>query len=194
MLKDPRPGRVKTRLGRDIGAVAATWWFRHQTAHLLHRLYAPRRWEMMLAVAPDRTGMTNRSWPVHLPRVAQGAGDLGMRMSRLLDAHRPGPTCIIGGDIPGITQAHIARAFQALGRRDAVFGPAHDGGFWLVGLKATQRPVPGLFKAVRWSTQHALADSIATLPGQRIALVDTLGDIDTGADLAQTPPGRRIPR
>lgn len=182
MLKEPRPGRVKTRLGRDIGMVGAAWWFRHQTACLLRRLDDPR-WQLILAVAPDHAGLASRVWPAHLPRLPQGPGDLGDRMARLLRSQLPGPACIIGGDIPGVRPRHIARAFAALGRHDAVFGPAPDGGYWLIGLKRSAPPPPGFLHDVRWSTPHALTDSRASLPGARIALIDTLQDIDTGADL-----------
>ena len=74
MLKEPRPGRVKTRLGRDIGMIGAAWWFRHQVAGLLRRLDDPR-WHLVLAVAPDHAGLTSRVWPAHLPRIPQGPGD-----------------------------------------------------------------------------------------------------------------------
>ncbi|WP_412552768.1 TIGR04282 family arsenosugar biosynthesis glycosyltransferase [Shimia sp. MIT1388] len=181
MIKEPRPGRVKTRLGRDLGMTAAAWWFRHQSASLLRRLDDPR-WNLILAVAPDHKGRTSRVWPAHLPLVPQGTGNLGDRMARQLRFHQ-GPTCIIGADIPGIQPAHIAQAFKALGDHDAVFGPAPDGGYWLVGLK--HAPKPGLFANVRWSTEHALADSRATLPDARIATIATLADVDTAADLAR---------
>ena len=183
MLKEPRAGRVKTRLGREIGMVEAAWWFRHQTARLLRRLDDPR-WRLVLAVSPDRPGMASRIWPAHLPRVPQGGGDLGARMARLLRRFPPGPVAIVGGDIPGLRPAHIDRAFAALGSHDAVFGPAADGGFWLVGLKRSAPPPAGLFRNVRWSSEHALADSIATLPGYRITLTDSMRDVDTAADLA----------
>lgn len=182
MVKEPRPGRVKTRLGRDIGMVTAAWWFRHQVNGLLRRIDDPR-WQLVLAVAPDIAGMSSRIWPSHLPRWPQGQGDLGARMARMLRAAAPGPACVIGADIPGVNRPQIARAFRALGDHDAVFGPAPDGGYWLVGLKHPRRQPPGFFRNVRWSTEHALADSRATLPGYRIALVDTLRDVDTVNDL-----------
>ncbi len=68
MLKEPRPGRVKTRLGRDIGKIAATWWFRHQSARLIRSLRDPR-WQIVLAVAPD-LAQAPRLWPGDLPRLA----------------------------------------------------------------------------------------------------------------------------
>ena len=180
MVKLPRPGRVKTRLARGIGKVAAAWWMRHQLRRLLRRLDDPR-WELVLAVAPD-TALAAPDWPRGMARVAQGPGDLGARMGRVLRSRPPGPVCIIGADIPGVTPAHIARAFAALGRADAVFGPAPDGGYWLVGMRRMRIPAT-LFQGVRWSSAHALADSIASLPGLRIALTDTLADVDEPADL-----------
>ena len=182
MVKEPHPGRVKTRLGHDIGMVSAAWWFRHQSAQLLRRLQDPR-WDLILSVAPDREGLASRVWPAHLARMPQGVGDLGDRMSRIFRSCPPGPVCIIGADIPGITRAHIARAFAALGDHDAVFGPALDGGYWLVGMKRTAPPPATLFENVRWSTEHALTDSMATIAGARIALIDVLADVDSGADL-----------
>lgn len=182
MLKEPRVGRVKTRLGREIGMVEAAWWFRHQTERLLRRLEDPR-WRLVLAVAPDRAGMTSRVWPAHLPRVAQGGGDLGDRMGRILRGMPPGPICIIGGDIPGVRKGHLVKAFKVLGDHDAVFGPAEDGGFWLVGMKRVARPPAGLFRGVRWSTEDALADSVASLPGCRVGFCDRLRDVDRAADL-----------
>ncbi len=182
MVKLPRPGRVKTRLGRDIGMVPAAWWLRHQTAGLLRRLDDPR-WQLVLAVSPDSAVHDLQAWPAHLPRVGQGGGDLGARMGRLLYAMPPGPVLIVGGDIPALGPKHIARAFALLGRADAVFGPATDGGFWGVGLRRTAAVPAGLFKDVRWSTEHALADTLATIPGLRLALADRLSDVDTAADL-----------
>jgi len=184
MVKEPRPGRVKTRLARDLGTVGAAWWFRHQVHGLLRRVNDPR-WQTVLAVAPDAEGLASRAWPGGLPRWPQGAGDLGDRMGRLLRSAPPGPACVIGADIPGITRARVAEAFRALGSADAVLGPALDGGYWLVGLKRVKAPPPGLFAGVRWSSAHALADTEATLPGHRIVHVASLRDVDTAEDLAR---------
>ncbi len=182
MLKEPRPGRVKTRLGTDIGMIPALWWYRHQSAALLRRLRDPR-WHLVLAVTPDAQGLASRVWPGDLARVLQGRGDLGVRMRAQLRAPPPGPVCVVGADIPGLRCAHIARAFRALGDHDAVFGPAMDGGYWLVGLKRLRAASPGFLSGVRWSGPHALSDSIASCAGLRVALVDRLRDVDTAADL-----------
>jgi rSAM/selenodomain-associated transferase 1 len=180
MLKEPHPGRVKTRLAGDIGTIPATWWMRHQTQNLLHALTDPR-WTIALAVSPDNA-QTSRFWPPQFTRIPQGGGNLGTRMARALTQAPPGPACLIGADIPNISRAHIARAFTALGHHDAVFGPAPDGGYWLIGIK--RRPLPKtLFQNVRWSTPHALADTLKTLQNHKIALTDTLRDVDRASDL-----------
>ena len=102
-------------------------------------------------------------------------------MARMLAA-TPGPSVLIGGDIPGITRAHIARAFRVLGDHASVIGPAPDGGFWLVGLRHPQRAPGGLFAGVRWSHDETLNDTLPTLP-RPIALIDELRDVDTVQDL-----------
>ena len=127
--------------------------------------------------------MQSRVWPAHLPRIPQGGGDLGVRMARILRNMPQGPVCIVGGDIPAITRRHINHAFNVLGSHDAVFGPATDGGYWLVGMKRVASIPVGLFNDVRWSTEFALSDSVATLNGASVGYVDQLSDIDTFEDL-----------
>ncbi len=181
MLKLPQAGRVKTRLGRDIGALRAAWWFRHQTARLIRDLSPDRRWQTVLGVTPDMAGLGSPIWPNNIARMGQGRGDLGQRMARLLAANRRGPTVLIGGDIPGIRRHHIAGAFRELGDHNTVFGPASDGGFWLVGCKHA-RHIPA-FKGVRWSTRFALSDTLNMQPSGSYALIETLSDVDCAADL-----------
>lgn len=181
MLKVPRAGRVKTRLGRDIGAIAATWWFRHQVRHLLRRVEDPR-WDVVLAVAPDVEGVKSQCWPARFTRWPQGRGNLGDRMVRMMRRAR-GPVCVIGADIPDITRARIAEGFASLGRNQVVFGPAQDGGYWLIGAKLGSVLHPRVLDGVRWSSEHALADSLAAFAGKRIGTVSMLADVDTGDDL-----------
>jgi glycosyltransferase A (GT-A) superfamily protein (DUF2064 family) len=96
---------------------------------------------------------------------------------------------LVGSDIPGLSRADLAAAFRALGRADAVFGPAEDGGYWLVGFGPRRPAQP--FADVRWSTRHALADTLANFAGRRIALLRSLRDVDTAADLAAIRRARR---
>lgn len=183
MVKEPRPGRVKTRLAADIGTVPAAWWYRHQTAALIRRLGREPRWRTVLAVAPDAEGLASRIWPADLARLPQGRGDLGDRMRRVMAACRPGRVVLIGSDIPAIRPKHIARAFASLGRAEAVLGPAPDGGYWLIGSRYT---LPAdAFRNVRWSGPHARADTVRSLGGLHIKLTDELSDVDQAGDLLQ---------
>ncbi|MGB0506843.1 MAG: TIGR04282 family arsenosugar biosynthesis glycosyltransferase [Pikeienuella sp.] len=183
-LKEPRLGRVKTRLAADIGSVAATNWYRHQSTRLINRLERDPRWQVELAVSPDRA-TSSRCWPLHLLRYGQGGGGLGERMARALKVGQ-GPTILIGADIPNVTPGHIADAFHRLAGADAVFGPANDGGFWLVGLSHPAHAPRHLFANARWSTPHAMADAAATMKGGRIAYAQQMTDVDNGADLRAT--------
>jgi uncharacterized protein len=167
----PRLGTGKRRLARDIGAVAALGFERLMLACSLRRLGRDRRWRSQLALTPDRAA---RRWSGAMP---QGAGDLGVRMRRALAACGPGPVVLVGSDIPGLTAAHIAEAFALLGRHDVVFGPARDGGFWLVGC----RHRPPDFGTVRWSTRHALAEVLGNLPRRlTVGFAAMLDDVDDG--------------
>lgn len=180
-VKEPHPGRVKTRLGAGIGMVAAAWWFRRQSQRLIRRLDRDARWRTTLAVAPDREGMASRVWPSWAARQPQGAGDLGQRMLRALSLAPPGPVIVVGSDIPDISRADIAEGFRRLGDHDVVFGPAEDGGYWLIGVH--QKPPRDLFAGVRWSTEHALSDTLANLRSKRVSYLRTLNDVDDASDL-----------
>ena len=91
---------------------------------------------------------------------------------------RRAPPSWSAATFPASPPSDIASAFRALGAADAVFGPARDGGYWLVGVR-DRGLLRGLFRNVRWSTNHALADTIANLPaGRDHALVDMLEDVD----------------
>ncbi len=176
----PRFGRGKRRLAAEIGAAAALAFYRRTLARLLARVAGDRRWRLALAVTPDSGTLHGvrpwRNWK-------QGRGDLGTRMARAM-MRAPGPVVLVGADIPALGPRQIARAFARLRSADAVFGPAEDGGFYLVGVRR-----PGLarrmFARVRWSTRYALADTMRNLAGRRVALVDRLSDVDTAADLAR---------
>ena len=183
MARAPRLGTVKRRLAHDLGAVAALRFYRSHTGDLLRRLSPDPRWRLWLAVTPDSAARDGRGlWPFDGTLVAQGGGDLGRRMGRLFEDLPPGPLVMVGSDIPGIRRDHIAAAFRVLGRNDWVFGPAADGGYWLVGARRRPR-LQTPFAGVRWSSADTLADTLATLKGQRVALVETLRDVDSGADL-----------
>ena len=182
-VRAPRVGTVKSRLAADIGRVGAWAFYRRTLADTVRRFSADARWRCWVAVTPDSATDAQRMWPRRCGRLGQGPGDLGQRMGRVMAALPPGPAVIIGADIPDARPRHAAAAFRALGSDDAAFGPARDGGYWLVGLK--RRPVVlDIFTGVRFSTRHALDDTLGILAGGRTwALIDTLDDIDDGADL-----------
>jgi len=176
--KAPMLGRVKQRLAAGVGALAALRFQRNNTARLLRRVAFDRRWRCWLALTPDRYASGPRLWHVPCIRITQGGGDLGQRMARAFARLPTGPVIVIGSDIPAITRDHIAAAFRLLGDHDLVFGPARDGGYWLVG--ARRHPLPrNLFGAVRWSSAHALADTVANVPRRlRVGIAATLDDVD----------------
>lgn len=177
--KSPVLGRVKTRLGRDIGAVAATRFYRQTVNTVLNRLANDGRWRCWLALRSDRFMATGTFWPSAFSAFEQGAGDIGQRMDTAMRAIPPGPVVIVGTDVPDIRPFHIEAAFRALGHHDAVFGPAVDGGYWLVGARRSPK-TPDLFSGVRWSSPHTLSDSLTqTQRGNlTVALLETLDDID----------------
>lgn len=178
----PRLGTVKRRLARGIGAMAALRFYRRQLAATVRPLARDRRWRCVFAVTPDHA----RGWGRLVRGLGspglrpQGPGDLGARMARAMRPHRP-RVVLVGCDIPGLGPADIAAAFRALGRADAVFGPALDGGYWLVGMGPRRPARP--FARVRWSGPHALADTLANFRGRRVALLRPRRDIDTAEDL-----------
>lgn len=187
-LRAPRRGAVKRRLAAAIGDRNACAFYTRQSAALVRRLGADRRWRTVLAVTPDADARA-RFWPRRFARTGQGGGDLGARMARVFETLPSGPVVLVGSDIPDIGAHHIARAFDVLARHEAVFGPAADGGYWLVGL-ARRRLHPRalarrLFRGVRWSGPHALADTRANLPaGAEGPGLETLHDVDDAADYA----------
>ena len=177
IVKQPVAGRVKTRLAAGVGVTRATAFYRNSSRAVIARLSHDKRWSTTLSVAPDTT-LQRPPWPCNLRQMPQGHGDLGDRMERAFKTLPPGPAILIGSDIPGIRPAHIAEGFRILGSHDVIFGPADDGGFWLVGM-ARRRPVLNPFKGVTWSSEHTLTDNLRVLSGYRIGLVCNLNDIDT---------------
>lgn len=189
-FRTPRLGTGKRRLAREIGALAAVRFERLMLATLLRRLALDRRWRLRLAVTPDEA--RHRAQRLHPAAVGvgQGKGDLGMRMRRALRTCPPGPAVLVGADIPALTARHIWAAFRLLGTHDLVFGPAADGGFWLVGARHPCH-LPALFNGVRWSGPHALADTLSGLPRRiTVGLADRLEDVDDADGYRRLLPRR----
>ncbi|HPF46871.1 MAG: TIGR04282 family arsenosugar biosynthesis glycosyltransferase [Alphaproteobacteria bacterium] len=179
-LKEPRLGWVKTRLAKDIGAFKA-WLFYRRTVRGTIKKLASDKWKTTLWVTPDhyRGGF----FDPRLPIMPQGRGDIGVRMQRVFDQMPPGRVVLIGGDIPAVRKQHIARAFKALKSSDVTFGPATDGGYWLVGMRRRLARIAP-FENVRWSSEHALSDTVNNIDLRaHVTFTDMLSDVDTADDL-----------
>ncbi|MCY4608297.1 MAG: TIGR04282 family arsenosugar biosynthesis glycosyltransferase [bacterium] len=181
MARPAVAGEVKTRLAEAFGERLALAVYRLMLRRTLRRV-ARGPWSTVVAVAPS-AGQRRRHRFRGFATMAQSGSDLGERMSNAFAAMPPGPVVVVGTDIPGLRRQHISRAFRALERHEAVFGPALDGGYWLVGLAPRLRDA-GIFSPVRWSTRHALADTLENIPTAcATALIGTLGDVDTAQDV-----------
>lgn len=194
--KAPVPGQVKTRLIPALGAVGAAALARRLLDHTLWQAGALAVDHRELCVAPDADDPTIDSALAqargHWQRHPQGDGDLGERMhralGRVLATH--GKALLIGTDVPAWSAARLHEAMQALDTHDAVFVPALDGGYALVGLT---RPAPALFQQMHWSTAQVMAQTRvrARSAGLRWCEFTPVADIDEPADLVHLPPGWR---
>lgn len=174
----PQLGVGKRRLAADVGDVEALRFARGTLDRLTRTLGRDPRWRLWLAATPDRP----LDWVEAGTALPQGPGDLGERLTRVIHALPPGPVVVLGSDTPTVTRADVADAFGALGPNEAVFGPAPDGGYWLIGLRrGLGEALP--FEGVRWSTSYALGDTLANLAGCRVAMLREQEDIDDGPAL-----------
>ncbi len=188
----PQPGRCKTRLSPTLGDDAAIKIHRQLVAHILKELNASIiRDNTELSIYYDGgSRIEMREWLGSSYSFAQQEGkDLGERMANaLIRALEQGKNVILlGSDCPAITTSLLQEALEALKQHDMVLGPAHDGGYYLIGLAQN---VPGdscckLFKQIPWSTSQVLAKTLerAEKLGLHIHSLPTLHDIDTAEDL-----------
>lgn len=183
--KPPEPGRVKTRLAATLGpdaAAALAAAFLRDTAAALQLV---SRADLILATTDPAA--PHPGVPDAVPRWAQGDGDLGARLERVLArALDRAPWAIaVGADSPGAPLALHRAAARALDDgADAVIGHALDGGFYLLGLR---RCPPGLFADLPWSAPDTGAAMAARLAerGLTCAVIDPWFDVDAEADLAR---------
>lgn len=124
----------------------------------------------------------------------QRGADLGERLSAAFAELLSSPgdrAVVIGTDCPDLTPDLIRGAFAALARHDVVLGPAHDGGYYLIGLR---RHVPELFRGIVWGTETVLARTLdrAREAGVEVATPGPLGDIDTPEDLVRFVARRSV--
>lgn len=192
----PVPGRCKRRLAAGIGRARAAAVQRQLTGHTLACCRAipldASQPEIVLAADPlgDRAV---RHWAAALGAdrgVRQGPGSLGLRMARQLQrAFREGAgqVVLIGSDLPQLQPSDLAAAFQALNQAPLVLGPAHDGGYWLIGCscQAPAMLTAQLFSGMPWGTDQVLARTLAASRrlGLEPALLASRADLDDPADL-----------
>jgi uncharacterized protein len=194
MARAPVAGRAKTRLVPQLGAAGAAALAERLLQHAVEQAVQAGLGDVTLWATPDTThpafAVAQRRHGITLA-VQDQAADLGERMAHVFSssfAQSPEAMLLMGCDIPGLTAPMLQLAAQALLTHDAVFVPAFDGGYALVGLR---RPAPSLFIDMRWSTPQVMADTRLRLlaAGLRHHELPALPDIDEPADLVHLPPG-----
>jgi rSAM/selenodomain-associated transferase 1 len=164
----------------------------HMLQHALAQAAATGIGPVELCATPDATHPALRAAAAACSAAlaTQGTGDLGERMHRALARHlaRQQRAILVGTDAPGLDASALRQAAQALDEHDAVFVPAHDGGYALVGLC---RPDARLFRGLSWSHSQVMAQTRERLraTGLRWVELASVADIDEPADLVHLPPG-----
>ena len=190
--KAPVAGQVKTRLIPALGAAGAAALAARLLDHTLAAAVAAGFDHLELCVAPDTSHPAFGALATALGLVltAQDEGDLGVRMDRALTRVLRGhhQALLIGTDAPALDAARLRDAAQALRSADAVWVPALDGGYALVGLKC---PQPALFQGISWSTQQVMAQTRARAHAAGLTWTERepVPDIDEPADLIHLPAG-----
>ena len=183
--KAPVAGYAKTRLIPLLGRQGAA----DLQALLVRRTIetatqSPLR-PISLWCAPDQSHdlFASLSREFAIATFQQIGGDLGARMLSSFEALTPkGPLVLIGTDCPALAVEHLVHCSSALrDGADAVFIPAEDGGYALIGLR---RPVPELFEVMPWGTKEVMSRTRDRLRELRLQVFETqeLWDIDTPAD------------
>lgn len=193
MAKAPVAGYAKTRLIPALGAAGAARLAERMLQHALQQAVAADLGPVELCVAPDshHPVITALAESMPLSLRVQGPGDLGTRMIRAFARALVPPTgfaLLIGTDAPALDAAMLRSAAQALLTHDAVFVPAHDGGYALVGLRRLE---PALFDDMTWSVPTVMKrtrERLSALDMRHVEL-PPVADIDEPADLANLPAG-----
>ncbi|WP_263970713.1 TIGR04282 family arsenosugar biosynthesis glycosyltransferase [Leptolyngbya sp. KIOST-1] len=186
----PEPGRTKTRLIPQLGAMGAAAVQRQMTEYVLGQVQVAAQ-QLPLAVEVHFAGGNGeqmQAWlgvaGVYYPQAQGGLGDrLIAAFSQSFDQGRPGAIAI-GSDCPALTARHLGMAIEALHQVDVVLGPATDGGYYLIGLRQLNR---ALFAAIDWGTDRVLEQTLAAAKAQGLSveLLPPLTDIDRPEDLPQ---------
>lgn len=176
----PRLGTVKRRLAREVGDRAALRFHATTLNRLLRRLARDRRFLTVAVLTPAGARLR---LPAGVVRIEQARGDLGVRMAAAFARFPHRRVALLGSDIPDAGPDDVAAALRGCAAHEAAFGPAEDGGYWLVAMGPRRPSAP--FARVRWSTSEALADTLTNFRRGRPALLRRLGDVDTAADLVR---------
>ena len=180
-VRAPVLGQVKTRLASETGAARALEIYRAMTEHVLGVMRSVGA-RVTVAYTPADAGPLMRAWlGDDVSHESQADGDIGARMAAAFASHVAGGAdrvAIIGSDCPTITRETILTALTALDDADVVFGPALDGGYYLVAARTLH---PALFRDVPWSSTRTLEVSLARAKeaGLRVAMLTPMRDIDT---------------
>lgn len=190
--KAPVPGLAKTRLAPALGEAGAAVLAERMLRQALTQAVAADVGPVELCAAPDASHPALQAAAAEqgVRLTEQGTGDLGLRMhhafARSLMHH--GRVLLIGTDAPALDAGVLRQAASALQDHDAVFVPALDGGYALVGQR---RADPRWFSDMRWSHDRVMEDTRERLraAGVRWAELPPVADVDEPADLVHLPPG-----
>ncbi len=190
VAKAPVAGRVKTRLGREIGmgpaaAVAAASLI--DTVGACARTVGAARCHLALegelagALRGEEIAEAVDEWSVFGQR-GDGLAERIVHAHLTVGRRSGGPVVQIGMDTPQVTPALLMAVIAALTSDDAVLGPAEDGGWWVLGLR--QPRMSAALLSVGMSTTTTGYETRRALEQAGLSVVDTalLRDVDTRAD------------
>ncbi|MBT8303933.1 MAG: TIGR04282 family arsenosugar biosynthesis glycosyltransferase [Bacteroidia bacterium] len=179
-VKNIKLGKVKTRLAETIGDRAAIEVY-SELVDVTRKAIENVNADIRIYFSES---LENGDWQEYYKAVQKGE-DLGERMRNafedgLIDGYES--IVLIGSDLPEIDQEHITAGLNALNNKEIVFGPAIDGGYYLVGLSSLHDE---LFKNKPWSQSSLLEVTLKELDDKKISyeLLKPLNDIDTYEDL-----------
>ena len=178
----PIPGSTKTRLARGIGDDAAAMLHSAFIEDVAATLASVPGVSVVLSVTEAHAFFDSLAARVGASVELQGPGDLGARMAEALarGIARAGVALVVGSDAPTLPRSLVETAVLALATAEHVFVPATDGGYVLVGGRSVPR-----FSPVRWSTEHALADTLAANDDRDVSVLTPWFDVDEADDLAR---------
>ncbi len=173
-------GAVKTRLAATIGERPATDLYRQMLGLTLRRMRQAPADLHTIAYSPPESAEAFATLAPEWHRQPQAAGDLGLRLETFFHqhfAHGATKVAVIGSDCPDLHEGLVQQTWQLLDEVPVVWGPASDGGYYLLGLN---RHVPQLFDGIQWSTDQVLTQSRKqnATAGLCDALLLELTDID----------------